>query len=61
MTVEERLAREQLINEVKLSIYNSIIGDSFERNNYEDMPVNDKMRVITLIHKLDKLPTKIVS
>ena len=61
MTHEERLKREELIREVRLSVYNCMIADSFETNNYDDMKTNEKMQIITLLHKIDKLDNKIAS
>ena len=61
MTHEERIKREELIREVRLSVYNAMIADSFEVRDYNDMRATEKIQIITLLHKIDKLDNKIAS
>ena len=61
MNYKERIKQEKIIKEVRLSVYNSIISDSFEDKDFDEMGATEKIQVITLLHKIEKLDNKIAS
>jgi hypothetical protein len=62
MNAKEKAKQIEIINEVKLSVYNSIVEDAFQRTeDYDEMHPSDKMRVFTLVNKITNLENKIAS